>query len=142
MNEIRELFLEILDNVFKTDITATQQMGVSLSNSMKKDGVVIIQNQNVEVLSHIVPLITKGIRLCENTPKTEILEITQNPLDSICQYFYDRHTDWQGMQQTMKDAYMSYVLQKYTTKSAAAKFLGVGPTYLSKLTGETTCLPK
>ena len=143
MNEMKELLLEILENVFKApDVTATQQMGVSLSNSLKREGVVIIQNQNVEVLSHIVPLITKGLRLCDpvlitQEPKEEILQIESlSPLEDVCHYFYQRETKWQDMQTAMRDAYMSYVLSRFPTKAAVAKFLGVGPTYLSKLTSE------
>jgi len=144
MNEMKELLLEILENVFRApDVTATQQMGVSLSNTIKKDGVVIIQNQNVEVLSHIVPLITKGLRLCDEPimitqeSKQEILEIESlSPLEDACKYFYQRETKWQDMQDIMKTSYMGYVLSKFPTKAAAAKFLGVGPTYLCKLTKE------
>jgi len=145
MNEMRELLLEILENVFKApDVTATQQMGVSLSNTIKKDGVVIIQNQNVEVLSHIVPLITKGLRLCDEPimitqePKQEILQITEakTPVIDYCRYLYDLNTNWEDMQTFTKDAYMSFVIEKYKTKAEAAKFLGIGPTYLSKLSKE------
>ena len=146
MNEMKELLLEILENVFKApDVTATQQMGVQLSNATKREGVVIIQNQNVEVLSHIVPLITKGLRLCDQEPilitqepKEEILEITEakTPVRDYCQYLYDLNTNWEEMQTFTKDAYLSFVIEKYTTKAAAAKFLGMGSTYLSKLTKE------
>ena len=142
---MKELLLEILENVFKApDVTATQQMGVSLSNSLKKEGVVIIQNQNVEVLSHIVPLITKGLRLCDEPilitqeSKEEIPQITEakTPVIDYCRYLYELNTNWEDMQTFTKDAYLSFVIEKYTTKTAAAKFLGVGPAYLSKLTSE------
>ena len=144
MNEMKELLLEILENVFKApDVTATQQMGVQLSTAVKREGVVIIQNQNVEVLSHIVPLITKGLRLCDQEPilitqepKEEILEITQEhtePITDVCHYFYQRETKWQDMQDIMRTHYMNYVLSRLPTKAKAAKFLGIGPTYLSKL---------
>lgn len=150
MNEMKNLLLEILENVFKTpDITATQQMGVQLSNAVKREGVVIIQNQNVEVLSHIVPLITKGIRLCDEQsititqePKEEILEIeapgveSLNPLEDVCKYFYQRETKWQDMQDTMKTHYMQYVISKFQTKKKAAEFLDIQTTYLCKLTKE------
>jgi hypothetical protein len=154
MNEMKELLLEILENVFRApDITATQQMGVQLSTAVKREGVVIIQNQNVEVLSHIVPLITKGLRLCdpvvqiaysptdiikgETEGNPEILEIESlEPLTDVCKYFYQRETKWQDMQDMMRASYMKYVLSKFPTKAAAAKFLGVGPTYLCKLTKE------
>ena len=144
MNEMKELLLEILENVFKSpDVKATQKMGVSLSNSLKREGVVIIQNQNVEVLSHIVPLITKGLRLCDpvlitQEPKEEILQITESktPVIDYCQYLYDLNTNWEEMQTFTKDAYLSFVIEKYTTKAAAARFLGMGSTYLSKLTKE------
>jgi hypothetical protein len=120
-------------------------MGVSLSNSLKREGVVIIQNQNVKVLSHIVPLITKGLRLCDQEPilitqesKEEIPQITEakTPVIDYCRYLYDLNTNWEDMQTFTKDAYLSFVIEKYTTKAAAAKFLGMGSTYLSKLTKE------
>jgi len=145
MNEMKELLLEILENVFKApDVTATQQMGVQLSTAVKREGIVIIQNQNVEVLSHIVPLITKGLRLCDEPimitqePKQEILQITEakTPVIDYCRYLYDLNTNWEEMQTFTRDAYLSFVIEKYTTKTAAAKFLGIGPTYLSKLSKE------
>jgi hypothetical protein len=34
-------------------VHATQQMGVNMSNAVKREGVVIIQNQNVEVYARI-----------------------------------------------------------------------------------------
>lgn len=153
MNEMKELLLEILENVFKSpDVTATQQMGVQLNNSMKRDGVVIIQNQNVEVLSHIVPLITKGIRLCESfNPVTQIayspIEIikeetegnptkAKTPVVDYCQSLFELNTNWEDMQTFTKDAYIEYVLSKFKTKAEAARFLGIGPTYLCKLTKE------
>ena len=120
MDEMKELLLEILENVFKApDVTATQQMGVQLSNATKREGVVIIQNQNVEVLSHIVPLITKGLRLCDEPimitqePKQEILQITKakTPVIDYCRYLYDLNTNWEDMQTFTKDAYISFVIE-------------------------------
>jgi hypothetical protein len=34
-------------------VHATQQMGVNMSNAVKREGVVIIQNQNIEVYARI-----------------------------------------------------------------------------------------
>jgi hypothetical protein len=35
------------------DVHATQQMGVNMSNAVKREGGVIIQNQNIEVYARI-----------------------------------------------------------------------------------------
>jgi hypothetical protein len=46
----------MLESAFQNgDVHATQQMGVNMSNAVKREGVVIIQNQNVEVLARIIP---------------------------------------------------------------------------------------
>ena len=48
--ELKTLLLEMLESAFQNgEVHATQQMGVNMSNAVKREGVVIIQNQNVEV---------------------------------------------------------------------------------------------
>ena len=148
--EMRELLLCMLETLCQVpDISAQQNMGVSMTNAVKKDGgVVIIQNQNVEVFSRVVPSLTKAIRLCDQlvptqrlielspTPTPPELELTDDPIEACCDFLYDQNTKWQQMQDTMKARYIEYIIGKFKTKTEAAKFLGVGATYLCKMTKE------
>ena len=64
--ELKMLLLEILESAFQNgDVHATQQLGVNMSNAVKREGVVIIQNQNVEVLARIMPSMVKTLKLCD-----------------------------------------------------------------------------
>ncbi|MFO7708482.1 MAG: hypothetical protein R6V84_09950 [Desulfobacterales bacterium] len=149
---IKMLLLEILESAFQgADVHATQQMGVSMSNAVKREGVVIIQNQNVEVYARIMPLMVKTLKLCDavetNRLSKEAVEIEpqqkqlpppatddSDPIESCCAWLYDNHITWQAMQDLMKARYLEYVIGRFKTKAEAAKWLGVGSTYLSKLT--------
>lgn len=150
--ELKSILFSILEESFKqSDVTATQQMGVNLSNSIRKDGVVIIQNQNVEVYARIVPNIVKSIKLCdlinENRvlipEKTETIDITEvvdnddtDPIKECCEWLFENKIGWIEMQELMRKRYMNHVISQFKTKADAAKFLKVGSTYLSKLTVE------
>ena len=143
INDLKQLLFSILESAYQTpDITATQQMGVNMSNAVKKEGVVIIQNQNVEVYARIVPAVVKAIKMCDTIQTQQIPDIIEiehhptDPIEACCKQLYDENFRWQDMQDYMKLKYLTYVLGKFNTKAAAAKWLGVGPTYLSKLTRE------
>jgi hypothetical protein len=150
--EIKMLLLEILESAFQNgDVHATQQMGVNMSNAVKREGVVIIQNQNVEVYSRIMPLMVKTLKLCdaaesswhrqaaiELEPQQKQLPLPAddddtNPIEACCSWLYDNHIQWQDMQDLMKARYLEYVIGRFKTKTEAAKWLGVGSTYLCKL---------
>lgn len=139
--DLKQLLFSILESAYQTpDISATQQMGVNMSNAVKKDGVVIIQNQNVEVYAKVIPAVVKALKMCDaiQVPNvSEVIEIEHNPVDPIescCKQFYDNETKWIDMQDIMKARYLEYVISKFPSKSMAAKWLGIGPTYLNKLT--------
>lgn len=147
ISELKQLLFSILESAYQTpDISATQQMGVNMSNAVKKEGVVIIQNQNVEVYARIVPAVVKAIKMCDNIPDIIQIEhtpivpanetIDYDPVKECCKHFYINDVKWQDMQDRMKKEYLEYVISKFPTKTAAAKWLGVGPTYLCKLTKE------
>ena len=142
-NEMKSILLEILEMAFQTpDINATQQLGVQLSNAVKRDGVVIIQNQNVEVYAKIMPSMVKALRLCDsfeviNEPlKIENVKVedAREPLQLICEWFFQNKYKWKDMQETINTSYLAYVVNQFHTKKEAADFLNVGSTYLSKLT--------
>ena len=147
INDLKQLLFSILESAYQTpDITATQQMGVNMSNAVKKEGVVIIQNQNVEVYARIVPAVVKAIKMCDLVQQEQthmisyqpepVIEVTTDPIEACCKQLYDSETKWQDMQDVMKKRYLGYVVSKFPTKTMAAKWLGVGPTYLCKLTKE------
>ena len=159
ITDLKQLLFSILESAYETpDITATQQMGVQMSNSVNEKGVVIIQTQNVEVYARIVPAVVKAIKMCdmiqqeqthlvsyqpgplvEATPEIENNRIPDiSPIIDCCKHFYDNKTKWQDMQKIMRTEYLDYVTGKFHTKAAAAKWLGVGQTYLSKLTKGST----
>ncbi len=55
--QVKLLLMDVLESAFQTgDVHATQQLGVNMTQAVKRDGVVIIQNQNVEVYARIMPL--------------------------------------------------------------------------------------
>jgi hypothetical protein len=150
--DLKALLLEILESTFQSgDVHATQQMGVNMSNAVKREGVVIIQNQNVEVLARIMPAMVKTLKLCdamESSWRSQAaieLETQQkqlppsvdyddtDPIEACCSWLYENHINWQNMQDLMKARYLEYVISRFKTKTEAAKWLGVGSTYLCKL---------
>ena len=154
--DLKALLLEILESAFQNgDVHATQQMGVNMSNAVKREGVVIIQNQNVEVLARIMPTMVKTLKLCdamesswrsqaaiELEPQQKQLSPSvddddTDPIEACCSWLYENHTNWQDMQDLMKARYLEYVISRFKTKTEAAKWLGVGSTYLCKLSKTT-----
>jgi len=151
--DLKALVLEMLEGAFQGgEVQATQQMGVNMSNAVKREGVVIIQNQNVEVYARIMPSMVKMLKLCDALesgwrsqaltelkpqPK-ELLPPADtddtDPIDACCSWLYDNHIKWQDMQDLMKARYLEYVVGRFRTKTEAARWLGVGSTYLCKLT--------
>jgi hypothetical protein len=156
---MREVLLEILSGAFQpSDVNATQQMGVQMSNAVREKGVVIIQNQNVEVYARIMPSMVKALRICdsisdsfvqvENTvgyaehpPMQLSAELVADPIEECCQHLYERGTSWKDMQRIMESRYMKHVISQCATKAEAARFLKIGPTYLSKITTERGHVP-
>jgi hypothetical protein len=151
---LKSLLLDLMGSVFENngDITATQQMGVQLSNGIKKDGVVIIQNQNFEIYGRIVPKLVEAIRRCDalqnswdhdSTPEIEPptpaieykpspSEIT-DPIQECCRHLYVSGVDWADMQQIMRKRYVLYAVSVCGTQVKAATALKMQTSYLNKL---------
>jgi hypothetical protein len=145
--------LEILEMMFQApDVTATQQMGVQMSNAVREKGVVIIQNQNVEVMARIGPPVLKVLRMLEEIADKRLEPVTleiqsqpqlqlaeperMTPVDAIndaCAQMFENGVNWDSMQDLMRTRYIEYVVDHFGTKREAAEFLKVGPTYLSKM---------
>ena len=156
--ELKSLVLEMLENAFQTgDVHATQQLGINMSNAVKRDGVMIIQNQNMEVYTRIMPSMVKALKLCDAMesswrqqidiqidaqprqlppPETVDVEEDVDPIEACCEWLFENHVGWQDMQDLMKTRYLNHVIGQFRTKTEAAKWLGVGSTYLCKLTKE------
>lgn len=146
-SDLKLVLLQILEDIFQdnSNIQATQQMGVQLSNAVKREGVVIIQNQNIEIFSKMMPLMVKAIKICDALEsRTIVIEevkklpepIDMNSIDPVgdcCNWLYENRFKWISMQDLMKARYLEFVMDKFKTKIEAAKWLGVGSTYLCKL---------
>jgi hypothetical protein len=154
--ELKMLLLDVLESAFQSgDMHATQQMGISLSSTVKREGVVIIQNQNVEVCARIMPSMVKALKLCDALESSwrgqAAAEIDsqqkqlpppaehddKDPVEACCSWLYENRANWQDMQDLMKARYLEYVIGRFKTKTEAAKWLGVGNTYLSRLSKTT-----
>jgi len=150
--DLKALVLEMMESAFQGgDVKAAQQMGVSITPSVKREGVVIIQNQNVEVYARIMPSMVKMLKLCDllesswRDPDAIEIEPLQSrlppamesedidPIEACCAWLYENHVNWQDMQGLMKARYLEYVINRFRTRAEAAEWLGVGSTYLSKL---------
>ena len=157
MAELKGILLEILESAFQGgDVQATQQLGVNLSNAVKREGVVIIQNQNVEVYARIMPSMVKALKLCDAMesswrnqieikidPQPKQLSSTAakddpDPIEACCSWLFENQFKWQDMQELIKMRYLEYVMGQFKTKTDAAKWLGIGNTYLCKLSKTAT----
>jgi hypothetical protein len=150
--QVKLLLMDVLESAFQTgDVHATQQLGVNMTQAVKRDGVVIIQNQNVEVYARIMPLVVKALKTCDSLeaqrcdepalqiePQCRQLpppadDVDSDPIESCCAWLYENHIRWQDMQDLMRSRYLAYVVSRCRTKNEAAAWLGVGSTYLCKL---------
>jgi hypothetical protein len=157
MAELKVILLEILESAFQGgDVQATQQMGVNVSNAVKREGMVIIQNQNVEVYARMMPSMVKALKLCDAMesswrnqieinidPQPKQLSSTAadddpDPIEACCSWLFENQFKWQDMQELMKARYLEYVMGQFKTKTDAAKWLGIGSTYLCKLSKTAT----
>jgi len=152
VTDLKLLLLEMMESAFQGgDVHATQQMGVNVTNAMKREGVVIIQNQNLEVYARIMPSMVRALKLCdamESSWRNQV-EITidpqpqqlpsaavdddPDPIEACCSWLYENRIKWQDMQDLMRARYLEHVIGQFKTKSDAAKWLGIGSTYLCKL---------
>ena len=145
---IKDLVLEMMESAFQVpDISATQQLGVQMSNAVREKGVVIIQNQNVEVLGRLMPQMIKVLKICDSIPAIDIApkalplppididaDSDEDPIEECCRWMFENKINWDSMQDLIKARYLEYVVAQFKTKTEAAKMLGVGSTYLCKLT--------
>lgn len=86
--EIRQKLYDILtadDEDRPSPINATQNMGVAMSNAIKKEGVTIIQMQNV-VSKTIIHHVTEALRLLDTMElEQRIIEVEEAEVDEVPQ---------------------------------------------------------
>jgi hypothetical protein len=92
-----------------------------------------------------MPSMVKALRLCDSfEPAVAIaheplqienvkVEDAREPITVICEWLFNNNYKWEDMQDFIKLSYITYVIDKFHTKKEAADFLGVGATYLCKL---------
>jgi transcriptional regulator of acetoin/glycerol metabolism len=70
------------------------------------------------------------------TPMSEptvVDSVAGDPVDDCCKYLLSKGTKWEDMQEIVKSRYLKHVVEMAGKKSEAAKWLGIGPTYICKL---------
>jgi hypothetical protein len=161
--ELKATLFEVLETGTQQgpEITATQQLGIQMTNAARRDGVTIIQNQNVQVMSRIMPLMVKALKYCDSIEHNymrllrsriksdpEVIDVSpdqldcmindkpveeDDPIEKCCQHFFERGVQWEDFQDQMKQRYLAYVYRQYRTKKETAQRLKIGETYMIKL---------
>jgi hypothetical protein len=99
-----------------------------------------------------MPTMVKALRLCDalesngrnqievrvdaqprQLPSAAALDADSDPVETCCSWLFENQVTWQDMQDLMRARYLEYVIGQFKTKTDAAKWLGVGSTYLCKL---------
>ena len=84
----------------------------------------------------------KALRLCDSFEvitheplqiENVKVEDARDPITTVCEWLFNNNYKWEAMQDFIKLSYITYVINQFHTKKEAAEFLGLGPTYLSKL---------
>ena len=148
--QLKLLLLDILESAFETgDVHASQQLAVSLSHTVKREGVTVIQNQNVEVYARMMPLMIRALKMCDafesrahhsialQTDSAPAEHLGTASIEDCCAWLFENRIRWQEMQDLMRARYLAHVIGRCATKKEAAGRLGIGNTYLSKLSTPT-----
>jgi hypothetical protein len=147
LSAIKEILFDLLSDSVKdtSNVTAQQNLGVQLSNAVKKEGVVIIQNQNVEVLNVIIPKVIQALRIIDSVnqlPDCGPVVIEHEPesfMDvetAYLEHMFKNNWKWDMVFATFKMAYVKHVVNHFETQKDAADHLGIQASYLSKLLKE------
>ncbi len=87
LTDLKATLMDVIESAFTTqpatpDVNATQQMGVNLTNAVKREGVTIIQNQNVEVMARVIPSIIRAIKICDAV-ETAVRHVLDAPVIEV-----------------------------------------------------------
>lgn len=138
LDQVKNVLYEILtDDGTDTDegaVKATQNMGVSVTNSMKKSGINIIQMQSV-VNKKVVNKVVKALSLIDDiknhSPAKADIQI--ETIFAVIEWLADQNLTLNEFLTGMKRAYVEAIVNRHDTRTEAAKVLGIQRTYLSRL---------
>lgn len=121
----------------------TQNLGISMTNAVRKGGVINIINQSITI-QRIVPKVIEIMRSVDaleyvepleiEHPKAEILQIEhlQDPVEEMCEFYFKEKYTWKEFREATKLRYFDYVRRNTDSNREAARFLNVGRSYISK----------
>jgi hypothetical protein len=135
----------------------TQQLGIQMSKAVQKDGINVIQLQNIH-LNTVIPHLIEGMKLIDELQLTmrrdEIIEMKQiemkqiemkpiemkpeeveelDAIDAACKFLHNQSIGWKEMQELMRTRYAMYIRTQFETYKEGADFLGLQRTYFSKI---------
>ena len=128
-----------------------------MTNAVRRDGVTIIQNQNVQVMSRIMPLMVKALKYCDSIEHnymrflrsriksdSEVIDVSpdqlectinekpaeeDDPVEKCCQSFFEEGVQWEDFQDEMKQRYLAYVYRQFRTKRDSPEAQNRGDVY-------------
>ncbi len=149
LSKLKDFMYDILeiedDDQQKDSIVANQGMGVQLSNAMKKDGVTIVQMQNVvnkKVTTNVVKSLRLIDKLLDNSRSIEIEQTTPAPqitLDHLIQviaWLADKGLKMKDFDNLMRGLYCREQIKVEGSTTKAAEKIGVSQAHVSKLNRE------
>lgn len=151
MNDLKPLRDILYDILVSGDdsgdqITATQKMAVALSNAVRKDGVNVIQLQNV-VNQKVIQKVTEALRFLDrhmeeslltsqNVAEAEIIE-DERPEDTLLELIYsafDKKMSLIAFTRHMQERYVAEAVSSMGRKEAK-KLLGIREPKLKQIIG-------
>lgn len=161
VSNLKPVLYELLTNACMQDSGAsgeiTQNLGVSLTNAVKREGVNIIQIQNVK-LDSIVPQIVVALKMVDQLVQREAITVKQiemkeeeveakaiehvpkdvdddtDPIEELCDFMYEQKMNWNKVSDLIKVRYVEFLKGKVGNTKKAMEFLEVSATsyYLAK----------
>lgn len=138
VSDLKPALYELLQAACDVDpsreLAVSQQMGVQLTPSMKKDGVNIIQIQNVK-MEMIVPKLIDLMKMVDELcivypPQQEVIDLPMqalaapDPFDEVCKTLYEKQTELREAEAQFRLRYFDHVTGIEGSRTKAAKFLG------------------
>lgn len=121
-----------------TDITASQNLGVSLTNAIKKDGVQIFQLQSV-VSKKVTNNIVKSLKIVdklqdqERLPVSTSKELTMDHVIQVIEWLASKKLPLKKFDKLMRGLYVTKVLSDCDNGALAAELLEVSGSQVHKL---------
>jgi hypothetical protein len=139
LTELKDFMYNILefedDDQANANITANQGMGVQLTNTMKKEGVTIIQNQSI-VNKKVTSNVVKALRLLDKikdnsvttieieTENKNIPEITMEHIVQVIEWIASKDLTLKEFDKLMRGIYCRALIDETGSSKQAAVVLG------------------